>query len=384
MGSRVLYGMERANIRVFEALKAAGCKVLVVVEDHPDFPALPDELARRHIDYVAAPYGGRRNEGYLLHFLFENPILFLAGNWKIHQLIREFSPTHIFIPNPYYFLNCMLPLAVSRVPVLYRIGDKPATHNLLWRFIWRLIVARVDQFVAISEFIADELKELGVSPERIFVVGNAPPLRKQSPEPDYIPENNQHFLFIGQLAEHKGVDRLIEAFRSIAPQYPKSRLTIIGRISEWRGDDWARNLRDRALADPMLVDRVNFVGETEDIFTYLASAAVLVVPSVCEEAFGIVAVEAKVSARPSVVFPSGGLPELIEHGVDGYICRDTSIEALAEGLCYYLDDPQRILAHGRAALVSISRLGIDRFDETWLNVLKYNRADNEVLSESLT
>ena len=384
LGSRVLYGMERANIRVFEALKSAGCQVLVVVEDHPGFSAVPNELAQRQIDFVAVPFGGRRIEGYLLHFLFKNPILFLAGNWKIYQLIRKFSPTHILIPNPFYFLNCMLPLAFTRVPVLYRIGDLPATYNLFWRLIWRLIVARVNQFVAVSEFIANELKKLGVTPERITVVCNAPPVRKQGPKPECEPENCQQFLFIGQLGEHKGIDRLIEAFRSIAPVYPQARLTIIGRISAWRGDDWARALRDRALADPVLADRVNFVGETEDIFTYLASAAVLVVPSVCDEAYGIVAVEAKVSARPSVVFPSGGLPELIEHGVDGYICRDSSIKALAEGLCYYLDNPERTIAHGRTALASVSRLGIDQFDETWLSVFKCNLTENNGVTASLT
>jgi glycosyltransferase involved in cell wall biosynthesis len=384
LGSRVLYGMERANIRALETLKVAGCQVLVVVEDHPDFPAIPNELARRHIDYVAAPFGGRRIEGYLLHFLLKNPILLLAGNWKIYQFIRKFSPTHILIPNPYYFLNCMLALTFSQVPVVYRIGDEPSLHNVFWRFLWRRIVSRVNHFVADSKFIAEKLDGMGVPSEHITVIYSAPPSRKGHPDPDRLPDNTQHFLFIGQLGAHKGIDLLIEAFRCIAPIYPQARMTIIGRISEWRGDDWARTLRGYTLADPLLLDRVTFVGETEDIFQYLASAAVLVVPSVWEEPLGIVAVEAKVSARPSVVFPRGGLPELIEDGVDGYICRDTSVESLVEGLCYYLNDPDRTLAHGRAALASISRLGIDRFAEAWLKVCKCNLTNNEGLSESLT
>lgn len=370
LGSRVLYGMERANIRVFEALKSAGCSILVVVEDHPAFPVIPHELSQRHIDFVPAPFVGRRVEGYLLHFLFKNPILFLAGNWKIYKLIREFSPSHIHIPNPYYFMNCIIVLSFLRLPVIYRLGDGIATHNLLWRFIWRRIISRVNHFVVDSRYIRGQLEQLGVPRDRITVIYNAPPLRKNGPEPDRLPENIQHLLFIGQLGAHKGVDRLVEAFRRIASAYPKARLTIIGRISMWRGDNWARALHDRTLADPALVDRVNFVGETEDIFSYLASAAVLVVPSVWEEPLSNVVGEAKAAARPSVVFPRGGLPELIEHGVDGYICRDTSVDALAEGLRYYLDDPQRTLAHGRAALASISRLGIDHFDEEWLDVFK--------------
>ena len=381
MGSRVLYGQERANILVLETLKAAGCEVLAVVEDHPGFPAMPDELTRRRIDFVRAPFGGRRIEGYLLHFLFRNPILFLAANWKIYKLIRDFSPSHIQIPNPFFFLNCMLALNFSRVPVIYRIGDKPATHNWFWRLLWRRIVARVNHFVADSRFIAGELESLGVSRERITVIYSAAPMRKHGPEPDRIPDNNQQLLFIGQLTHHKGIDRLVEAFRSLAPGYPRARLTVIGRISEWQGDDWARALRDRTLADSLLADRVSFIGETEDIFTYLASAAVLVAPSVIEEALGIVAVEAKAAARPSVVFPRGGLPELIEHGVDGYICRDVSVDALAEGLRYYLDDPDRTLAHGRAAFESMDRLGINRFTKNWLKVYENTLTKRDGLPE---
>ena len=379
LGSRVLYGMERANISVLETLKAAGCQVLVVVEDHAGFPAIPDELSQRHIDYVPAPFVGRRHEGFLLHFLFKNPLLFLIGNWKIHKLIRAFAPSHILIPNPFYFLNCMLALAFTRVPVIYRIGDKPATHNLFWRLLWRLIIARVDHFVADSKFIQGKLEALGVPVKRITVIYGAPPLRKQGPNPDCLPENAQHLLFIGQLVAHKGVDLIVEALCRIAPDYPQARLTIIGRISEWSGDDWARALRDRALADPELRERIAFVGETENIFSYLASAAVLVVPSVCEEAYGIVAVEAKAAARPSIVFPSGALPELIQHDVDGFICRDTSVGALIEGLRYYLDDKDRTLVQGRAALASVSHLGIDRFAEEWLNVCRTDLTNKQEL-----
>ena len=379
LGSRVLFGMERANIRVYEALKSSGCQVLVVVEDHPDFPAIPNELAQRNIDFLPAPFVGRRIEGYLLHFLFKNPLLFLAGNWKIYELIRKYSPTHILVPNPIYFLNCTLALKFSSVPVIYRLGDAPSLHNLFWRLLWRMIIPRVNHFVVDSKFIQGKLEALGVPSERITVIYNAPPLREQGPEPNRLPENTQHLIFIGQLGEHKGIDRLVEAFRHIATVYSKARLTILGRISNWSGDDWARALRDRTLADPVLTDRVCFAGEREDIFSYLASAAVLVVPSVWEEPLSNVVGEAKAAGRPSVVFPRGGLPELIEHGVDGYICRDTSVDALVEGLCYYLDDPQRTLAHGRAALASMSRLGIVHFEEAWLNIYKHNMGNKDKL-----
>lgn len=363
IGSRVLYGMERANLLVMETLKAQGCEVLAVVEDHPSFRIIPMELEKRGIPYVEAPAIGRRASGYLFDFLVGNPVRYLRLRKQLRTVVREFQPTHIHVPNPFAFLMADA-IAHPELPIIYRIGDKPATHNAFWRWIWRRIIRRVTHFVANSRFIADELIALGVPPNKINVIYNKPPTRLHPPQPD-APSHQSHILFIGQLSADKGVDRLIEAFQKVAPDFPDSHLTVVGRISDWSGDDWQRGLRDRTLLDPLIGSRVSFPGEQEDIYSYLASAAFLVVPSVMQEALSNVVGEAKAAARPSAVFPSGGLPELIQHGEDGFICRDTSTEALAEGMRYYLSDPDRTREHGRKALASSTRLGIDQFAQRW-------------------
>jgi len=59
---------------------------------------------------------------------------------------------------------------------------------------------------------------------------------------------------------------------------------------------------------------------------------------------------------------------MIEHGVDGFICRDRSVEALTEALNLYLTDPSLTLRQGPAAKASLQRLGIDEFASRWLTV----------------
>jgi len=254
--------------------------------------------------------------------------------------------------------------APSNLPIIYRIGDRPATHNFAWRWIWRIIVRRVDHFVAVSEFIAKELEQLHVSRDRITVIYNAPTVRAKPPRPSCVASNPQHILFIGQLTPDKGVDCLVDAFRIIAPEFPAASLTIVGPMPD-TPDAWQCVLRDRVLADSALSQRVHFVGEKEDVYTYLASSAFLVVPSLIQEALSNVVGEAKASARPSVIFPRGGLPELVNHGEDGFICNDVNVEALADGLRYYLSDHHRTQEHGRAALESLKRLGIHEFAFRW-------------------
>ena len=79
-----------------------------------------------------------------------------------------------------------------------------------------------------------------------------------------------------------------------------------------------------------------------------------------------VVLEAKLCGKPSVVFPTGGLPELIEHGVDGYICRDCTVEALGDGIDYFVKNPDARYASGKAARRSLEeKFGQQRFRHEW-------------------
>jgi len=319
--SRVFYGQERANVLVLDVLKEQGCEILTVVEDHASFPIVPQELEKRRIPYVKAPTIGRRVDGYLLDFVFGNPIRLLRLRKKFRGILNNWAPTHIHVPSPFAFLMADV-IASPDIPIIYRIGDKPNPNNIFWRWIWRRIARRVTHFVADSEFIADQLANLGIDRANITVIFTPPARRCADPKPYLRPQIPQNILFIGQINPNKGIDRLIEAFQLVLREYPAARLTIVGKISEYSGGDWQRALRDSTLADATLGKSVSFAGEQNDIYSYLAASDFLVVPSVCEEAFGLVVGEAKAAARPSVVFPRGGLPEQVNHCEDGFICRD--------------------------------------------------------------
>jgi L-malate glycosyltransferase len=83
------------------------------------------------------------------------------------------------------------------------------------------------------------------------------------------------------------------------------------------------------------------------------------------EAFGNVVLEAKASGLPSVVTSSGDLPELVAHGVDGWVCESTTAEAIADGLRYFLCGPDALAQAGRAARTSAERYGEGRFSAAW-------------------
>src|SRR5204863_6146229 len=116
---------------------------------------------------------------------------------------------------------------------------------------------------------------------------------------------------------------------------------------------------------------ITFWGYREDIATFLAQTDVHVCPSLFPDPLPNVVGEAKLAAIPSVVFPVGGLPELIEHEVTGYVCRDSTKEALIEGLEYFLHNPDKRKAAGLAARERFEKhFGFARFQQQWADVFR--------------
>ncbi len=383
LGGAVLFGQERGNIAALAALQEQGCEVLCLLRNDPWAVRLPEALDERGLAWVQVPYLEHRMPGRMEHFLFRNPLAFLQANWQITRIVRDFRPTHIHSCNPLYVVNFLIALSALGIPLVYRAGDEPTVHNWFWRMIWRLVVWRTDQFVANSVFVAKGLVRHGVPDERITVIYNTPPNRPDQRENALLTptgDRRQRVIYVGQIGEHKGVHILLEAFRCLATEFPDAQLLIVGRVSEWSGDAWARRLRDATLADPVIGSRVLFAGEREDIPALLRASAIHVAPSLFDDPAPNVVMEAKRAGRPTVAFPRGGLPELVNDGVDGFLCADATLASLADAIRRYLAEPELAERHGLAARASLDRLGIPRFAESWLNVYSNTTTRRRVLS----
>ena len=149
-------------------------------------------------------------------------------------------------------------------------------------------------------------------------------------------------------------------------------LDVVGDIDGWEAPEYRghrASVRDRARR-PDLASAVNLLGYREDVPALLSRASIHCCPSRPElrEGFGLVVLEAKLSGLPSVVTPSGNLPEMIEHQRDGWVCLRDDAEALAEGLEFFLTRPEALASAGRAALASADRYSEGRFAAAWARV----------------
>jgi glycosyltransferase involved in cell wall biosynthesis len=121
------------------------------------------------------------------------------------------------------------------------------------------------------------------------------------------------------------------------------------------GDGPARgHLQEKAISDGV-ADRVTFTGwlGSEAVETLYARADVVICPSVWDEPFGLVGIEAMAHGKPVVAFDVGGIPDWLSHGITGLSVPRKDTDAMARAIESLIDDPalrSRLGAAGRTVV----------------------------------
>ena len=150
------------------------------------------------------------------------------------------------------------------------------------------------------------------------------------------------FMFSGAIRPEKGVDYLARAFARLSAENPGACLAIAGGGKLWIEKGWlgekAVDSAERQIFDILTpaIERnraflLGVVPPTE-IMAYYAASDVLVVPSMFQETFGLVILEAFTLGLPVLAFRSGGVPELVEDRTNGLIVEQGDEEALYLGM----------------------------------------------------
>ncbi len=159
----------------------------------------------------------------------------------------------------------------------------------------------------------------------------------------------QGVLFAGALIPRKGVHILLDAFALVARDVPETLLEIAGAAEN---PDYARDLQRQA-ERLGLAGRVRFLGPLpqDQLAGRMAAAEVFVLPSL-SEGLPRVVYEAMACGRPVVGSRAGGIPELIEDGVTGFLVPPGDAASLADRIRWVITHPTegaQMGQRGRAA-----------------------------------
>lgn len=374
------WGGERHIVTLAGSLRELGADVRVVVCEW-EFGGIRRALAGLGIDFeeieVSGTFTGRGGAVHVARMWWRC----LRTARAVRAAMRRFGATHVVVPDETNFLYA-IPALLTRgqaqsvlIPANVPDSGRRSSHAA-YRMFWRQVLSPLtDVIVANSQFTARTIRAL-MPLRSLTVVPCAVPVRDATDTDaavEAIDRTRVNLVYIGQVAPHKGVNLLIDAAAALMRARPDVDLIIAGSGAT---DDFQAML-DASIDRDRLRGRVRFVGEIQDVPGLLRKAAVHVAPSRCEEPFGLTVLEAKAQGVPSVVFPSGALPETIRHLVDGFCCTDCSVGALLEGLRYFVDAPGRRAAAGAEARASLDAFATDAIARRWSRV--FGEAPDAVL-----
>ena len=281
--------------------------------------------------------------------LFREPQYLLSLANRIVQVTREFGldiiHAHYAVPHATAgFLSRQVLSATGTAPKVVTtlhgtditlIGNDPSYSQIV-----AFSIEQSDAVTAVSESLrASTYAELHVTRE-ISVIPNfldctvhhrrpRPDLRKHFTGGD---ERTKIVIHVSNFRPVKRVEAVIDIFNRIQQQVP-ARLLLVGDGPDLAvAQRWARELG--------IANLVHAVGAQEEVVPLLSIADVFLLPS-AQESFGLAALEAMACEVPVIASRVGGLPEVIEHGISGFLHPLDAEDEMAASAVALLTDPDR-------------------------------------------
>ncbi|MFH0882267.1 MAG: glycosyltransferase [bacterium] len=240
-----------------------------------------------------------------------------------------------------------LALFGTNVRTVYHVHtDLSIAHRLngFQRWIERRLAKKSGRIIAVSKAVMEDLVvNIGIDRGMIEVlaggISDQDPLHQGASKHRLnIPEGIGVVVTLASLTEHKGIPTLLNAVSLV----PESMLLVAGE-GPLRTDleEMAEQLK--------ISDRVQFLGFVQDTATLLAAADVVALASWPREGLSLALIEAHRAGRPCVCTNVGGMPEVVEQGVTGFVVPPRDPGAMAEAFAKLLDDDSLRDRMGNAA-----------------------------------
>ena len=299
--------------------------------------------------------------GVELYALDKAPGLGLGIHVKLFKLLRRLRPSVLHTYN-FACAEYAAPAWLAGVPVRVhaehgRDASDPQGLNRKHNFLRRALVPFIDRYVPVSHDLARWLTNVvGIPAAKSELIMNGVDTVRFAPglaAASTLWTGQDVFVIgtVGRLQDVKDQASLIEAFALLVASKPEGRARLRLAVV---GDG---PLRDRLAQKAQalgVADLVWFPGARNDIPELMRSFDLFALSSIAEGT-PVTLLEAMACGLPVVATAVGGIPEVVQDGVNGALVPASDPQALAAALGLYAADPDRVAAHGAAARTNIER-----------------------------
>lgn len=309
---------------------------------------------------------GHRGEERRVLLRSLNPLLFWRRAWTLEQLRRTAG---LLPPRTYDVCYCAFGQDAPRglrarrtgalrgpLAVAFRGADTTKYVVIRGRRVYASVFRRGALFLPVSDSLARRIIALGAPPERVVVHRTGIDLSRWTWRLRAREEGEPlRLAAVGRLVEKKGIGYVLDAMRRLADAGVTAELEVAG--------DGPLRATLEAQRDRLGLDRrVRLLGwQTQaQVRQVLGRAHVLVAPSITagnadEEGIPNVLKEAMASGLPVVATRHGGIPELVENGVTGFLVAERDPQILAERLAELAAPSERWAAMAAAGRARVER-----------------------------
>ncbi|MBN1353998.1 MAG: glycosyltransferase family 4 protein [Candidatus Omnitrophica bacterium] len=270
---------------------------------------------------------------------------------EIAYFLDETKPDIVHAHNMHYFSKAHAKILEEEARKKRKIPLVLTAHNSWDDMLFLELTKEIkwDHIIAVSFYIKKELMGIGCDSNQITTIHHGIDIDKFKPtnKVEYKKrliklEKKRVIFHPARMGLAKGCDISVKAMRLVVKKFPKAILVLAGtkNIVDWS------NSQQKDIA--YIVDLINNLGLKNNVFIEMftldemqnlyAIAEVCLYPSSVGEPFGLTMLESLAAGKPMIVTNSGGMPEVIQDGINGYVVPIRDYEALANKITMLLGD----------------------------------------------
>lgn len=226
-----------------------------------------------------------------------------------------------------------------RVFVMHSDFEKNRLSKIRFWGYDRKICREATELVTVSNYTRNRLLAQSYIDKDIKVIYNGLPghnkLEKSEKEKKFkFRKGKKNILILGNFLKNKGQLQFIETTRILNDKRKDVNFFFVGNVY----DEEYFALCIEKINQYRLNNCVEVLHGINDAAEYMDLFDLIAIPSMEDESFGLISVEAMSKAIPVVAFACGGIPEVIINGKDGFVVPIGDCEAMAEKIDILLDD----------------------------------------------
>jgi N-acetyl-alpha-D-glucosaminyl L-malate synthase BshA len=285
--------------------------------------------------------------------LFDHPPYALALATKMYEVGEaanlDLLHVHYAIPHSVSALLARSMAAPRRLPFITTLHGTDITlvgADRSYLPITRFSIEQSDGVTSVSQYLKERTQrefDIRNSIEVIRNFVNCDLYKRSTSSEDrkeWAPDDEPVLMHLSNFRAVKRVPDVIEIFAMVRAKM-KAKLVLIGDGPDRGAAEWL--VRKKCLTHD-----VHFLGKQDHVYDKLGQADLFLLPSELES-FGLAALEAMACEVPVIASNVGGLPEVVKHGIDGYLVPPRDVAAAAKFAIEILSREDRGRAMGKKA-----------------------------------